>query len=249
MSEYTKGIFPREGYNLDSAFSATEEDTELDAPVPFESIKTIRTILVGKYKPKVGNGQDQTIEVHVGGIQEDFAYGAADDFNKMPPAKLNHIRGALCTDNKYKFARKSVTARTLTMTATGLDPTGQTALIGGRKVGEKFLIPQDDVSFKKGAGMSSLGEGLVVSCVVTTNATSRGNYAFTIENIAHLGVGYDGAASQKIEIDLVKAKVINAATDATVVLEFPSAVDLNGDFVNAAANDVVEPALFIEKVD
>lgn len=100
MAARSTGLFPREGFNLDSELEITTSD--LAANVTLKHAKTIRIIVVGAVRTApVGDGAEGNITVNIGG--QDVVFTNTDfDANGVAIA---HIRGALCdADNNVVYA-------------------------------------------------------------------------------------------------------------------------------------------------
>ncbi len=102
MAARSTGIFPREGFNLDSAFEVTTTPT--DAPVTMNLVRTYRVIILNPtVTPAVGDGGGATFGYQVG----DKLYGftaadlaAAADANGV---YIAHHRGFGITGNAVDY--------------------------------------------------------------------------------------------------------------------------------------------------
>jgi hypothetical protein len=105
MSQYSTGIFPREGFNLD-AECAIPLTTPAAAKATLKHAKTIRVIVLGA--TGIDNAGTNKITVTVGG--QAIVFQAQDlDANGVGIA---HIRGALCDINNNVVYVKGGTANT-----------------------------------------------------------------------------------------------------------------------------------------
>lgn len=94
MAARSTGIFPREKFDLDTAFEVTP--SAATAPLSLKSFNTIRVVVLGAvYTAPVGDGAAGNITVNVGG--KAVVFGPTDfDVNGVGIA---HLRGSLCDAN------------------------------------------------------------------------------------------------------------------------------------------------------
>jgi len=103
MAARSTGIFPREGFNLDSAFEVTTSTTP--APVTMANVRTYRVIILAPtVTPAVGDGGSAVFGYQVG----DKIYGvtAADLVAQADPngVYVAHHRGFGTTGNDVDYS-------------------------------------------------------------------------------------------------------------------------------------------------